>query len=244
MNKALIVTWWQTAWHFYNPDLWVWSPKVINCCTSKRTFLETNSSFLSGAVKSPYEWHMNEGFLIKTLAPFSAWKTSARKARYDELSEQISATWFGLLTSHLLWQPKNREEVAATADWSFLCPSPSILMQAIIYILAAWVEYCMWKITAPPWNHLCFSWVSSYEILISWKYHLPLENWSGLLQTVSAISGIMATHFLFFIFFCLVKQQTLSLVWQFVQERTRGSGELLDMFWLEMTLARDTKRLW
>lgn len=70
---------------------------------------------------------------------------------------------------------------------------------------------------------------------------------SALLQTVSAISGVMVTHFFFF----------FRLVEQLVSRLTAGdladlpcvcpgegsvSGELLDMFWLEMTLTRDTKR--
>lgn len=109
----------------------------------------------------------------------------------------------------------------------------------------------MWKVTVPPWTHLCFSSVSSYEILIRRKHCFPLKNWSSLLQTVSAVTGVVNRLSFFFLFFLSGRATNPSPVWRleiwltyhlFVQERTQGSGELLDMFWLEMTLTRDTKR--
>lgn len=233
---------------------------MINCCTFRRTVLET-ISFLSlgGAVNSPCKFSVNAVIVcdvwMKAFWLSRPWhhlmhkKTSVRKTGYDLLSEQTSATWFGLLTSHLLWQPKTARKFL----WLFV-----VLLQVFLsalchfyaghylHILVSWVGFCMWKVTVPPWNHLCFSSASSYEILISEKYHFPLENWSGLLQTVSAISGMM-TLFLFL----SGRATNPSLVWQleiwltyhlFVQGRTQGSDELLDMFWLEMTLASDTKR--
>lgn len=166
--------------------------------------------------------------------------------------------------THLVWTPhltsalatKYRQEVSLTADWTFLCPSPSIPESAVPFLYVplyigfmSWVLLMRSNTTAPPWNRLCFSSASSYEILISGKIASPpWWNVSALLHTVSAITGIRVTHFLFFFVWssnapvsCLTAGDLADLP-SVCPGEDSGSGEPLDMFWLEMTLARDTKR--
>lgn len=74
----------------------------------------------------------------------------------------------------------------------------------------------------------------------------PLENVSALLQTVSAISGIVVTFF-FLVWLsnklvsCLTAEDLDDLP-SVCPGEDSVSGKLLDMFWLAMTLSRDTKR--
>lgn len=106
----------------------------------------------------------------------------------------------------------------------------------------------------------CASLSSSLFFLLIWDGHQrkisspALENWSDLLRAVSAISG-MVTLFLLFIHLFI-----FGLVWLNDRPVSRltagglddllcvcpgegpGSGELLDLLLLQMTLARDTER--
>lgn len=114
---------------------------------------------------------------------------------------------------HLVWTPDLAS--ARKALWLFV-----VLLQVFLnapchfyaghylHILVSWVEFSMWKVTVPPWNHLCFSPVSSYEILIRRKHCFPLKIWSGLLQTASAITGVV--NRLSFFFFVWLSNKSVS----------------------------------
>lgn len=125
------------------------------------------------------------------------------------LSEQILTTWFGLLTPHLLWQQKN-PKVSLTlwlnfSLFSFKCSWKhcAIFTQTVIY--ACWSRELSCACGNNS-NKLSFLQCHHMRSLLVEKYHLPLENWSGLLQTVSAISGVIVTLITFF--GVLVEQQT------------------------------------
>lgn len=166
--------------------------------------------------------------------------------------------WFsiGANFSHLVWTPDPHICSGKPVSWRRPFWLYVVLFQVFLSalcrylrILVSWAEFSIWKRSVPPWARLCFS--SSYEMAISVKYPLPLLkiglSFSGLFQ----LSVARWPLYYFFIF---------GLVWLNDQPVSRltagglddlpsvcpgegpGSGELLDMLLLQMTLARDTER--
>lgn len=94
-----------------------------------------------------------------------------------------------------------------TADWTFLCPSPSVpestqpVLDVSLLTCVGFMGFCVREVKRPPpRSRLCCSSVF-YETLISGKIAppTPFGNVSSLLQNVSAISVTMATRSIFII---------------------------------------------
>lgn len=159
------------------------------------------------------------------------------------------------MTSHLLWQPKIARKSLLTADWTFLCPSPSVPARTVpvlympLFTFIGFMSFILlWKVAQLRLPETIFVFLhcphmrsslveKSISTPPSWKCVCPPPDCFGY-QWCNGDP-----------FFCLVEQLVSRLTAGDLADlpsvcpgEGSVSGELLDMFWLEMTLTRDTKR--